>query len=173
MPISFEKKGKLVDELKDTISISKSIVFADFSGLVSSAMNELRRKLRSEGVAFKVVKKTLLKRAFFSLNMPKIKDEEIPGQLSVAMSGDEIKAAKVVYSFIKESKTENLSILGGFLEQRYITKQEVIELAKIPGKEELLGRLVGTVQAPVSGLVNVLGGNIRNLIFVLKQLSNK
>lgn len=173
MPITFKKKQDLVEELKKKIADSKSIVFADFTGLASGAMSDLRKKLRKEKISFKVVKKTLLKRTFQALKLDDAAASNIPGQLSIAVSEDELSAAKALSAFIKESKTENLTILGGILENKLLTKEEVINLSKIPGKEELLGQLVGTLKSPMSGLVNTMSGNIRNLVFVLKQISNK
>lgn len=170
MPITFQKKQELVEDLTSKIKNSKSVIFADFSGLASQAMNDLRSKLRKQNIVFKVIKKTLLKRVLRSIGLDEIANKEIPGQLSIAISVDEVGAAKAVSSFIKEAKTDKLSILGGILEQKFLTKNEAINLSKVPTKEELLGYLVGTIKSPVSGLVNVLGGNIRNLIFVLKQI---
>lgn len=170
MPISFQKKQDLVKDLSEKIKNSKSVVFVDFTGLASDAMSSLRRKMRQENIFFKVIKKTLFKKALRVAGLKDAADNKIPGQLSVAMSSDEIAAAKTVDSFIKDTKTDHLSILGGVLEQKFLTKAEVVSLAKMPGKEELLGRLVGTVQAPVSGFVRVLQGNIRSLVFVLTQI---
>lgn len=170
MPISFQKKQDLVKDLSEKIKNSKSVVFVDFTGLASDAMSSLRRKMRRENIFFKVIKKTLFKKALRVAGLKDAADNKIPGQLSVAMSSDEIAAAKTVDSFIKDTKTDYLSILGGVLEQKFLTKAEVVSLAKMPGKEELLGRLAGTVQAPVSGFVRVLQGNIRSLVFVLTQI---
>lgn len=171
MPITFQKKQELVKELSDKIKDSKSVVFADFTGLASDAMSSLRKKMRQENIFFKVIKKTLLKRALRRAGLKDAAENKVPGQLSVAVSSDEVVAAKVVNSFIKDTKTEHLAILGGILEQKLLTKAEVISLAKMPSKEELLGRLVGTIQAPVGGFVNVLRGNIRNLISILSQIN--
>lgn len=170
MPITFQKKQKLVKELGDKIKNSKSVVFADFTGLASDAMSGLRKKMRRENVFFKVIRKTLFKRALRSAGLKEAAENKVPGQLSVAISNDEVGAAKAVSSFIKDTKTENLAILGGILEQKFLTKAEMADLAKVPSKEELLGSLVGTIQAPVSEFVNVLRGNIRNLILVLSQI---
>lgn len=173
MPISFKKKQDLVEQLKKKVAESKSIVFADFTGLASGAMSDLRKKLRKENISFKVVKKTLLKKTFRALNLEDAADKDIPGQLSVAMSADEVGAAKAISAFIKETKTENLAILGGVLENKVLTKEEVVNLSKVPGKEELLGQLVGVLKSPMSGLVNATSGNIRNFVSILKQISNK
>lgn len=172
MPLTFQKKQELVDDLSEKIKNSKSMVFADFSGLPSESMSELRNRLRKENIVFRVVKKTLLKRVLRFLGLGDIAEKEIPGQLSVAFGVDEVGAAKSLSAFIKETKTENLGILGGVLEQKFLTKNEVISLAKVPTRQESLGLLVGTLKSPMSGLVNVLGGNIRNLILVLKQIKD-
>lgn len=172
MPITFQKKQELIKDLEEKVKNAKSVIFADFSGLESGAMADLRKRLRKENIVFKVVKKTLLKRVLRSLNLKDIADQEIPGQLSIAVGSDEVSAAKTLSVFIKETKTENLAMLGGILDQKFLSKAEAISLSKVPSKEELLGRLVGVINAPLGGLVNTLAGNMINFVFVLKQISN-
>ncbi len=130
----------------------------------------MRRKLKTAGCALKVAKKTLLGIAFGKDNdiWEKAK-ENIPGQLAVVFGiKDEIAPAKITEQFTKES--ENIKILGGIFESRFINKAEVIVLSKIPSREELLAKLVGSIFSPVSGLVNVLQRNIKGLVYVLSKI---
>jgi len=84
---------------------------------------------------------------------------------------DEVAPAKILNDFAKNN--EHLKILGGILENKFIDKMSVISLAKLPSKQELLGQLVGTIAAPMSGMLNVLQGNLRGLVRVLSIINNQ
>lgn len=146
------------------------MVFIDFSKVNSKDIFALRRKLKAADCAITVAKKTLLGVAFGKDNdIWKKAKENIPGQLAVVFGiKDEVAPAKITQQFTKES--ENIKILGGIFESRFIDKAEVIVLSAIPSKEELLAKLVGSIFSPVSGLVNVLQGNIKGLVYVLSKL---
>ncbi len=170
MALTKDQKKKIISDLKDKIGKQKSIVFVDFSKVNSKDIFTLRRKLKTAGCALKVAKKTLLGIAFGKDNdiWEKAK-ENIPGQLAVVFGiKDEIAPAKITEQFTKES--ENIKILGGIFESRFINKAEVIVLSKIPSREELLAKLVGSIFSPVSGLVNVLQRNIKGLVYVLSKI---
>ncbi len=166
-----EQKEKIIKDLAEKIGKQKSIVFIDFSGLDSSILFQLRNELKQLDGRLQIVKKTLLKKALEGLkDRPFIeKIEEIEGQLGLAFGfSDEIAAAKTCYKVSQEN--EDLKILGGILGKDILTKEKIIELAQIPSQPELLGRLVGTLTAPISGFMNTLRGNIKNLIYVLNAI---
>jgi large subunit ribosomal protein L10 len=163
------QKEAIVDEIADKVKKSKALVFSDFKGLKVKDMTQIRKDLRLEGVEFKVLKKTLayiaLKKAGKEVDIKKME-----GQVALAMSKeDEVIAAKLIAKAAKSN--ENIKILGGMIDLRYIEKEEVLALSKLPSKEELLATFVGTINAPISGFVNVLAGNIRNLLNVLKAIN--
>jgi len=127
-------------------------------------MTALRKELRGQGIDLKVIKKTLiniaLKDAGVNMNV-----KEMEGQIALAISQeDEVMAAKIVAKAAKAN--ENLKIVGGILGKDALSKEEIIALSKLPSKEELLAKFVGTINAPVSGFVNVLAGNLRGLVNV-------
>jgi large subunit ribosomal protein L10 len=164
------QKNKLVKDLADKIKNSKAMVFSDFKGLSVKDMTSLRKELREKGVDFQVIKKTLLDIALKDAKM-EMNAKEMEGQIAVAVSSqDEVEAAKIIAKLAKAN--ENLKIVGGILGKQNLTKEEVLNLSKLPGKEELLAKLVYTLNAPVSGFVNALAGNIRNLVQVLKAVSD-
>ncbi|MBU3934857.1 50S ribosomal protein L10 [Patescibacteria group bacterium] len=171
MALTKEQKQKVVEDLKKKIEQQKSVVFIDFSKVNSKDTFILRKKLKETGCVLKVAKKTLLKIAFGDKNKEiwqKIKDNS-PGQLAVIFgTKDEMAPAKITQQFVKEN--ENVKILGGIFESKFIDKAEVVILSAIPSKEELLAKLVGTLSAPVSGLVNVFRGNIKGLVYVLSRI---
>ncbi|MBU4274856.1 50S ribosomal protein L10 [Patescibacteria group bacterium] len=171
MALTKDQKKKTIEDLKEKIKQQKSVVFIDFSKVNSKDIFALRRKLKEVGCILKVAKKTLLKIAFGDENKEiwqKIK-ENTPGQLAIVLSTkDEISGAKITDKFSKES--ENVKILGGIFETKFIDKNQVLAIAQLPSKEELLARLVGSLSAPVSGFMNVLQGNIKGLVYALSAI---
>lgn len=165
------QKEKLVKDLTERIKASKSIVFADYSGVKASDINELKSRLKKEGTNLNVVKKKLVELSLKNANM-EVDVKSLAGQLAITISdNDEIVPARVLSKFAKEN--ENLKILGGLLGNKLMSPQEIGDLAKLPSKEEMLAKLVGTLNAPLSGLVNVLSGTTRGFVNVLKAISEK
>ncbi|MDR3559528.1 MAG: 50S ribosomal protein L10 [Candidatus Pacebacteria bacterium] len=163
-----QQKEQLVKDLAEKIKSSKATVFSDFKGLTVKNMTALRRELGEKGIDFQVFKKTLITIALKDAGI-EMDAKKLEGQIAVAVSsGDEVEAAKIIAKAAKAN--ENLKIVGGLLGKSVLTDQEVVALSKLPGKDELLARLVGTINAPVSGFVNVLAGNIRGLVQVLKAV---
>lgn len=166
-----DQKKNIVKDLAEKIKNSKSVVFSDFKGLKVKDMTDLRKELRKEGTDMKVVKKTLMNLALKDAGI-EMDTNKFEGQIAVTVSEqDEVAAAKIIAKFAKAN--ENLKIVGGILGTKVLAKEEVTALAKLPSKEELLAKLVGTLNAPVSGFVNVLAGNIRGLVTVLKAVADK
>lgn len=165
-----DQKKKIVSDLAEKLKNSKAAVFSDYKGLPVKEMMALRKELRKQGIDFAVAKKTLMNLAFKKAKID-VDVRKMEGQLAIAISPeDEVEAAKIIAKNAKGN--ENLKILGGILETRFLGKEEVMELSKLPGKEELLAKLVGSLNAPVSGFVNVLAGNLRGLLNVLKAIGD-
>ncbi len=165
MALTKEQKQNIVKQIKENIANQKAMVFVSFKGLKAADLFELRNELKESECLFSVVKKTLLDRA---LKESKIEVDKLEGQIGLIFGfNDEITPAKISYKF--SLKNENLKILGGFFENQFRTAEETIVLAKTPSKEELLARLVGTLSAPISGFANVLQGNIKGLLHILKS----
>ncbi|MFH0969265.1 MAG: 50S ribosomal protein L10 [Patescibacteria group bacterium] len=163
------QKKELVKDMASKIREAKAIVFADFKGVKVKDLTALKKELRKEGVEFKVSKKTLINIAFKEVGI-EVDTKKMEGQVAVSISSqDEVAPAKIISKFSKAN--ENLKILGGILEKKFMDINKVKALAKLPSKEELLGNLVRTIQAPISGFVNVCAGNLRGLVQVLKGIS--
>ncbi|MFH1656824.1 MAG: 50S ribosomal protein L10 [Candidatus Nealsonbacteria bacterium] len=168
MPLTKEEKKQVIENLKEKIDKQKSIVFVSIENLKAKDFNELRSQLKENDCLLFVVKKTLLNLASKEKNLL-IDTEKLKGEIALIFGfKDEISAAKISNNFSK--KNEYLEILGGVFENKFIDKEKVIALAKIPSKEELLSKLVGSIASPISGFVNVLQGNIKGLINVLAKL---
>ncbi len=163
-----EQKQQAVDEIIQGIKDSRSTVFANFQGLKVREMEELRNKCRAQNVGCFVTKKTLLKRALDQLNMD-VEPRSFSGGISVFLGrDDEVSPAQLVANFAKGH--EVVKVFGGILEDKPIAAEKIMELSQLPSKDELLAKVVGSINAPVSGFVNVLAGNLRGLVNVLNAI---
>ena len=166
-----QQKLELVKGLSEKIKASKSAVFVDYKGLKVKDATDLKKSLRKAGVDYVVVRKTLLDIALKNAGIEGASIKALDGQIALSLSNtDEISGAKIIDTFSKTN--ENVKMLGGVLGKQVMNAEEVKALAKIPSKEELLAKLVYTLNAPVSGFVNVLAGNLRGLVNVLKAVSD-
>jgi len=157
MALNKEQKTKQIESVKEKVAQQKSVIFIDFAKVPSKDMFSLRKTLKEQGCNLKIAKKTLVRVAFGQSGVSfwnKIK-AVVPGQLALVFGiEDEIAPARISYQFGKTN--ENFKILGGIFEKRFIDKTKVLELASIPPRNELLGRLVGSIYSPVSSFVRVL-----------------
>ncbi|TXH08249.1 MAG: 50S ribosomal protein L10 [Candidatus Moraniibacteriota bacterium] len=160
------QKTALVAEVAAKAKESKALVFANFKGVSVKDITALRRSLRETGSSWQVLKKTLLSRALGEVGV-KVDARGLDGQIGVAFSSDEVAAAKTIADFLKANKESTLSIVGGSLGSEALSVEAVKALAKLPSRDELRAQLVGTLQAPVSGFVRTLSGNLAGLVRVL------
>lgn len=170
MPLTREQKQKIIEDLKEKIAGQKAMLFFDQSDIKAEDLFGLRKSLKQREGLLKVVKKALFDLALRDKN-PKLaeKIKEIQGQLAVIFClSDEIGPAKELYRLSRENP--GLKIWGGFFEQEFQPAENIIALAQLPSKEEILAQLTATLFNPVSGLVNALRGNLRNLVYVLSQI---
>jgi large subunit ribosomal protein L10 len=166
MPLTKEQKENVIKKLKENIANQKAMVFVSFEKLKASDLFGLRNQLKGSDCLLIVAKKTLLSIAFKNND---IELNDLPGQVALVLGfKDEVTPAKITYKF--SLTNENLKILGGYFDKGFKTIEEVIILAKTPSREELLAKMVGSLSAPISGFANVLQGNIKGLIQVLKQI---
>ncbi len=168
MPKTRRQKDRIVEELVVDFSTAKSLVTAGYRGLTVKQLEELRTKLREQGAGFRVVKNSLAaiaaKKANLTVELPGVE-----GQTAFAFGmGDEVAPAKVLYEFGR--KNEALEIRAGVLDGQALSKADVLMLAKLPSRQEMLAKTVGTLQAPIAGFVNVLAGNLRGLVTVLSAV---
>ncbi|MBI5733931.1 MAG: 50S ribosomal protein L10 [Candidatus Kerfeldbacteria bacterium] len=166
-------KENSVSLVTDLVKSAKGAVLVDFTGLKVKEMQELRRNLRASGIEYEVVKKSLLKRSLVPAGVVNLDEASVArASVSVAVSAqDEIGPAKVLVNFAKTH--EKLKVLGGWLGKEYIPAAKVEALSKLPAKPEMLGQLVGALARPMVGLINVMQGNLRGLMQVLKAAVEK
>lgn len=173
MPKTKEQKRTVLKELAEKINKAKSIIFTKYSGLTVKENEDLRIKLRQENNEYYVAKKTLFNLALKDKAIDGLDVKTFDGQVAAIFGyTDEVAPAKIVARFRKE-KESKIDFIGGILENKFINAAEVASLAKLPSKQELYAKIVGSINAPVSGFVNALAGNIRNFVNVLKAVSDK
>ena len=169
MPKTRIEKEKIIQDIQKKLSEAKAIVFADYSGLKAKETEALRKLFKKAKGQYLITKKNLFKIILGKIGFKDMDPEIKEGGISFAFHNqDEILPAKILNDFSKEHKA--LKIRGGILEGRFIDSEKIQEIAKLPGKEELIAQFVYLTKAPLSGLVGVLKGNLRGLVCVLSKI---
>ncbi|PIR67045.1 MAG: 50S ribosomal protein L10 [Parcubacteria group bacterium CG10_big_fil_rev_8_21_14_0_10_36_14] len=168
MPKTKEQKKQEVEILVQKLQDNKSVVFANYNGLKVKDTEALRAKCRENNLQCGMAKKNLLKLVLKDLG---IENPELTGEVIAFFGNDEVLPAKTASEFAKTH--EALKIVAGIVDGKFATKADVVALSKLPSREELLAKMVGSINAPISGFVNVLAGNLRNLVYVLNAVANK
>jgi len=166
-----EKKG-IVQELVDEFEGANPLVFTDYTGVKAGAVADLRVQLSQMDSRYRVVQNRLFKRALDTVGLSEANDY-IQGPVGVAYGGkDVVEVVKLLVKFVKDNP-KTLIIKGGIVDQMSLDTESLGELAKLPPKEMLIARLVGQIGAPLSRMVMVLQGNIRNMVSVLDNICKK
>ncbi|MEA3354986.1 MAG: 50S ribosomal protein L10 [Patescibacteria group bacterium] len=162
-----------VKTLIEKINQAKSIVLADYSGLNVNLQQALRRKVKEVGGELIITKNSLLKIAVTEKKYPvnDLIDSFIGPTITLFAYEDEIAPIKALAEFAKENSLPEIK--AGFLNKEALTKKQVEALAKLPSKIELLAKTISTIKSPITSFVNVLSGNLRNLVFALKAIQSK
>ncbi|MBU0646002.1 50S ribosomal protein L10 [Patescibacteria group bacterium] len=170
MPKTKQQKEQMVDELAEKLSRIKSAVFTRVSGYTMEDADALRTKGREQGVELAITKKTLLVRALEKAGV-KLDINQLTGSVLTSLGyEDEVSPAKIMADYAKGR--EGVELIGGILEGAYVESDSVKALSQLPGKQELLAQLVGSLNAPTSGFVNVLAGNFRKLVYALNAIKD-
>lgn len=155
-----ELKKPVIDEIKEVIKDAQSGVLVDHRGLTVAQDTQLRRELREAGVTYKVYKNTMMNFAFMGSDFGDlIQHLEGPSALAVSKT-DATAPARIIGKFAKTA--DKLTVKGGIVEGKYYDADGILEISKIPSREELLSRLLGSMQSPVT-----------NFARVMKQLAEK
>lgn len=166
-----EQKQESVRELSEKIKTSKAMVLVDYRGLTVEQDTDLRNALRKAGIEYRVVKNSIVRFAVKENGLEEL-DGHLKGPTALALSDtDPVGPAKVMSEYSK--KYDKLELKAGVVEGRVIDLTEVKALAQLPSKEVLVARALGGFNAPLSGLVNVLNGNIRGLVVALNAIAEK
>ena len=167
-----ERKEADVAKMAELFGSSKLAVLTDYRGPDVPAINELRSKLREAGITYTVAKNTLVKLALAQAPQKDTDTSVLTGPMAIAFGADEVEAAKIVADFAKEYSA--LEIIGAISDEgQVLTAAEVMALAKLPSREQLVAQLVGTIAAPLSGFVRVLNGNLTGLVYAINAIKDK
>lgn len=149
-----ELKQPIVQAIVDDITDAQSIVLVDYRGLTVEQDTELRKQLREAGIVYKVCKNTMMKRAFEGTDFAQL-DEYLEGPSAIAISKDDATApARIICKFAKTAQA--LEVKAGVVEGTVYDANGVAELSKVPSREELLSKLLGSLQSPITNLARVL-----------------
>ena len=149
-----ELKQPIVQEISECVADAQAVVLVDYRGLNVAQDTELRKKLREEGVTYKVYKNTMMNFAFQGTDFEQLKDL-LNGPSAMAVSTtDPAAPARVLYEFAKTAKA--LEIKGGVIEGKFYDANAMTEIATIPSREVLLSRLLGSMQSPITNFARVI-----------------
>jgi large subunit ribosomal protein L10 len=151
--LSLEQKQAMVSEVATTLQGAQSLIVAEYRGLNVERITQLRSKARNSGVWLRVLKNTLARRAVKGTPFEKLADKMV-GPLMYGISQDPVAGAKVLSEFAKEN--EQFVIRAGAMPNAVMSAQDIKALAQRPSREELLAKLLGTMQAPMTKLVRTL-----------------
>lgn len=166
-----QEKQTLLDEVASQAKDAKALVFSDYKGTTVADLSAIRGELRKSGSRFRVLKKTILDLALKQAGMD-VDARSLEGQIGVAFGTDEVVAAKTLSDFVKKNKDASFSIVGGALEGKSLSAEEVKALAKLPTKDELRAKVVGTLQAPIAGFARTLSGTYGGFVRVLSAVAD-
>lgn len=165
------KKTGIIEDLHEKFTRVKGAVISDFQGMSVKQLETLRRELREKSVELRVVKNTLAKRAMEETPFNVLSDY-FKGSTVIAFSyNDPISPAKVFTEFVK--KEPKLKITAGFVEGKKVDAAGLKELADLPSREVLLGRMLSTVNGPARGFVGTLNAVTVNFVGVLNAIKEK
>ena len=153
MSLNLEEKKEVVAEIAERLTKAQAVVLAEYRGLPVEQITVLRSQARASNVYLRVLKNSLARRAVQGTPFEKLSDQMV-GPLAYGISDDPVAAAKVLHAYAKGN--DKLVIKGGAMPGYVMTAKEVGNLATMPGREQLLAMLMGTMQAPVAKFVQTL-----------------
>ena len=167
-----EQKAEQVEEIAERLKRAKVAILTDYRGLTVTQLQDLRGRLRGGDVEYRVVKNTLARRAAEAAGH-KALETELKGPVAIAFGYDDLGAApKLINEFVRATRLK-LEIVGGLVEGRVFSPEQVKQLADLPSRESLLAQLLGTLQSPVGQLVGIMQTPVQQLIGVLDAYKAK
>jgi large subunit ribosomal protein L10 len=167
-----EQKVEQVDLLTEKLKKAKVAVLTDYRGLKVNQIQELRGKLRSGNVEYRVVKNTLARRAAEAAGHKEF-DSELKGPIAIAFGYDDLSLPpRLINEFVRTTRLK-VEIVGGLVEGRVFDRDQIKQLADLPSREVLLAQLLGTLQSPVGQLVGIMQTPLQQLRGVLEAYKSK
>ena len=167
-------KYELVDGLREKLSRTKAVFVAEYRGMTVAQSTALRHKVREAGGELKVAKNSLFAIAMKEAGLEALPDDMMKGPNIFALCYDDpVAVAKVLKEYFNDKTQKAFVLKGGLLEKQQLNLAQLLALADLPSKEVMRGQVVRTIAAPLSGLVNVLAGTMRNFVTCLDQIRAK
>jgi large subunit ribosomal protein L10 len=167
-----EQKAEQVDLLTEKLKRAKVAVLTDYRGLTVSQIQDLRGKLRTGDVEYRVIKNTLARRAAAAAGVSDL-EKELDGPVAIAFGYDDLSVpSKLINDWVRTTRLK-LDVKGGLVEGRVFTPDQVRQLADLPSRESLIAQLMGTLQSPVGQLVGIMQTPLQQLLGVLDAYKNK
>ena len=167
-----EQKAEQVELLMEKLKKAKVAVLTDYRGLTVSQMQDLRGKLRTGNVEYRVVKNTLARRAADAAGYPAL-ESELKGPVAIAFGYEDMSLPpRLINEFVRTTRLK-LEVVGGLVEGRVVDRDQIKQLADLPSREVLLAQLLGTLQSPVAQLVGIMQTPVQQLIGVLNAYKSK
>ena len=166
-----ELKQPIVEEIANNIKDAQAVVLVDYSGLTVEQDTILRKELRESGVQYKVYKNTLVRKAMNELGVTAF-DNDLNGPTATAFSPDETAAAKIFAEAVK-AMPEKIIPKSAYVDNAYVDAKGIKALASMPSKEELIAKMLGSMQAPISNFAGVLSAMLRGVVIALNAIAEK
>ncbi|MGH9648887.1 MAG: 50S ribosomal protein L10 [Terriglobales bacterium] len=173
MSLNLEQKQAVVAEVSAQIAKAQAVILAEYRSIPVRDMTELRKKARGAGVYLRVLKNTLARRAVAGTPFKGL-TEKMVGPLAYGISSDPVAAAKVLQEFARDH--DKFVIRAGAMPNVVLSAREVVELARMPGRQELLAKLVATLQAPIAKFVRTLNevpGKFARTLVAVRDLKER
>jgi large subunit ribosomal protein L10 len=174
-----EKKSALIDEISSALKTSPIVVFTDFSGMPVAASNKMRMEMYKQfgdNATYRVGRNTLIrtavKKAELSVQEYSALIDGSTGVFYINDSVDPIEALKFLTEFAKKNSNRPV-VKGGMLEGAIFDAKQAAEYAKLPSKQQLIAMVLGSLNAPISGLVNVMAGTLKKVLYALNAVKEQ
>lgn len=172
MALTRTEKAKQLKELHQEFSKATSVMFSHFVGLTVKEISQLRRKLRDDGAKMKVAKKTLIRLAAKEAGLPEMNDEDLPGPVACIFSStDPLVGAQVVFAFSKAH--QKVSLIGGVFDGKFLSKEQALALAKMPGRTQLLATFAMMLRSPLVTFAGMCASPLTGFARAVSELSKK
>ena len=167
-----EQKAEQVDVLTEKLRRAKVALLTDYRGLTVTQLQDLRGKLRTGDVEYRVIKNTLARRAASAAGVGEL-EKELEGPIAIAFGYDDLSLpSKLINEWVRTTRLK-LDLKGGLVEGRVFSPDQVKQLADLPSRESLIAQLMGTMQAPVGQLVGIMQTPLQQLLGVLEAYKTK
>jgi len=166
------EKTDVVSQVKEMINNASAVYLTDYTGINVADISAIRNNFRKEGVTYKVIKNTLFQRAINESGKYDKLADHLTGMTGYAFASDNpVAPAKIIKKYFDETK--KLALKACYVEDQYYPSDKLNELATLPSKNELIASILGSIEAPVSGIVGAINAVMRDLVSVIDEISKK